>query len=67
MEVKDVRETQSERQRLKKSGKRLLIINIVFFLVLLGGLFLVPFSGLLVASVVIGLAFIVSMISIYMF
>lgn len=67
MKVEEVREEQSEKHRLKQSGKRLLIINIIFFLVLLGGLFLVPFSGLIVAAVVIGAAFVVSIIYIYRF
>ncbi|MEW5784662.1 MAG: hypothetical protein AB1767_06260 [Bacillota bacterium] len=58
---------QPDKQRLKKAGSRALIANIVFFVVLFGGMFLVPLSGIYVAAAVIIIAFIVSMLYIYLF
>lgn len=60
-------EPQPEKQKLKKMGKRALLTNIIFFVVLFGGMFLVPFSGIYVAAAVIALAFVVSMLYIYLF
>jgi Flp pilus assembly protein TadB len=69
MERRPGMETQQEQQqqKLKKMGKRALWINIIFFAVLFGGMFLVPVSGIYVAALVIVLAFVVSMLYIYLF
>ena len=66
MEQQPGTEPQRERQKLKKMGRRALIINIVFFLILFGGMFLVPYNAL-VAAVVIVVAFVASMLYIYLF
>lgn len=50
-----------------KIGKRVWVINIIFFAILFGSMFLVPFSGIYVAGAVILVAFIASMLYIYLF
>ena len=62
-----VQEQQPEKQKLKKAGSRALIANIVFFIVLFGGMFLVPLSGIYVAAAVIIVAFIIAMLYIYLY
>ncbi len=60
-------EPKPDQQKLKKMGKRALLINIIFFVVLFGGMFLMPISGIYVAAAVIVVAFIASMLYIYLF
>lgn len=54
-------------RELKAKGRRALIINVIFFLILFGAMFLVPLSGIWVAAAVIVIAFIASMLYIYLF
>ncbi len=60
-------EPQEEKQNLKKMSKRVWLINIIFFAILFGGMFLVPISGIYVAAAVILVAFVASMLYIYWF
>lgn len=55
-----------EKKNLKTKGNKALIINIAFFVILFGGMILVPLSGFLTAAVVIILAFIASLFYIYL-
>lgn len=60
-------EPQTEQRNLTKMSKRVWVINIIFFAVLFGGMFLAPISGIYVAAAVIIVAFIASMLYIYLF
>lgn len=60
-------EPQTEQRKLKKMSKRVWVINIIFFAILFGGMFLVPLSGIYVAAAVICVAFVASMLYIYLF
>lgn len=59
--------TQSRPQKLSQSGKRILIINIIFFVILFAGLFLVPFSGLAITIIVVVAGFVASILYTYLF
>ncbi len=60
-------EPQTDQRKLRKMSKRAWVINLVFFAILFGGMFLVPISGIYVAAAVIIVAFIASMLYIYLF
>lgn len=49
-----------------KEGRKALIMNIVFFVVLLAGIVLVPILGLYFSAVAISLAFVASLFYIYL-
>lgn len=67
MERQPCPEQPEEKQKLKKKGRRALVINVVFFVILFAGMLLVPFSGFHVAAIVIAVAFVASLLYIYMF
>jgi hypothetical protein len=56
---------ERQKEELKAKGNRVLILNIIFFLVLFAGIFLVAYAGFLTAAIIIILAFIVSLLYIY--
>jgi uncharacterized membrane protein len=56
---------EKQKEELKAKGNRVLILNIIFFLVLFAGIFLVVYAGFLTSAIVIILAFIVSLLYIY--
>lgn len=58
---------QEEQKAWKSKGKKAMLVNIVFFLVLFIGIILVPLSGFAVAAVFIVLVFIASILYIYLF
>jgi len=49
----------------KGKGNRALIINIIFFLILFGSIFLIPVTGLTVTIIIVLVAFAASMLYIY--
>ncbi len=59
-------ETHAETEQLQQEGSKALIINIIFFVVLLIGVLVVPLLGLKFSAIAIALAFILSMVYIYM-
>ncbi len=59
-------ETHAETEQLQQEGSKALIINIVFFVVLLIGVLVMPLLGLKFSAIAIALAFILSMVYIYM-
>ncbi len=56
---------EENKQELKTRGKRALILNIIFFLVLFLGIFMVAYTSLAVTAVVISIAFVASLLYIY--
>ncbi len=56
---------EREKEELKARGSRALILNIIFFLALFAGIFLVTFTGLLFTAVIITLIFVASLLYIY--
>ncbi|MDO9534286.1 MAG: hypothetical protein Q7J85_02915 [Bacillota bacterium] len=56
---------ERQKEEMKAKGNRVLILNIIFFLVLFAGIFLVFYTGFLTTAIIIILAFIVSLIYIY--
>lgn len=53
-------------EQMHREGNKALILNIVFFVVLFVGIILVPLMGLGFSAVTIGIAFILSMLYIYL-
>jgi len=56
---------EKQKEELKARGNKALILNIVFFLVLFAGMFLVVYTGLVTTAVIIFIAFVVSLLYIY--
>ncbi len=56
---------EKNKEELKKEGKKALILNIIFFIVLFAGMFLVPLASLKVSIIVISIAFVASLLYIY--
>lgn len=56
---------EKEKEELKARGHKALILNIIFFLVLFAGIFLVTLTGLLPTAIIISLIFIASLLYIY--
>lgn len=56
---------EKEKEELKARGHKALILNIIFFLVLFAGIFLVTFTGLLPTAIIISLIFVASLLYIY--
>ncbi len=56
---------EEKKQELKARGNKALILNIVFFVVLFLGIFMVTFTGLAVTAIVISVVFIASLLYIY--
>jgi len=59
--------SENEEKDWKSKGHRALIINIIFFIVLLGCIFLIPLTGLLTTGIIIAVVFIASVLYIYLF
>ncbi len=59
-------EQQQEQQEWKSKGNRALVINIIFFIILFGSIFLIPVTGFEVAIGVIAIAFVASILYIYL-
>ncbi len=57
--------SENEHKDWKGKGHRALIINIIFFIVLLGCIFLIPLTGLATTAIIIIVAFIASVLYIY--
>ncbi len=58
---------QEEHKTWKLKGKKALIVNIIFFVVLFIGVILVPVSGFTTAAIFIVVVFIASILYIYLF
>ncbi|RJX29604.1 MAG: hypothetical protein C4554_00265 [Dethiobacter sp.] len=58
---------EEQKKELKARGNKALILNIIFFLVLFAGMFLVVYTGLVTTVIVIFIAFIISLLYIYFF
>ncbi len=56
---------EEKKQELKARGNKALILNIIFFVVLFLGIFMVSFAGLTATAVVISVVFIASLLYIY--
>lgn len=56
---------EKQKEKLKEKGNKALVLNIIFFLVLFAGIFLVTFTGLVPTVIIISLIFIVSLLYIY--
>jgi hypothetical protein len=54
-----------ETEELQREGRKALILNILFFAVLLAGVIIVPLLGFKFSAIAIAIAFIVSMAYIY--
>ncbi len=59
--------TKNEKKVWKTQGTRLLIINIIFFVIMTLGILVLPVSSIVVAAVTITVAFTVSLVYIYFF
>lgn len=57
---------ENNMEKLHKEGNKALIINIVFFVILFVGMLAVPFIGLTYSAIAIVIAFILSMLYIYL-
>ena len=53
-------------EHMQREGSKALILNIVFFVVLFVGIILVPLVGLGFSAVAVGIAFVLSMLYIYL-
>lgn len=53
-------------EHMHREGNKALILNIVFFVILFVGIILVPLVGLGFSAVTVGIAFILSMLYIYL-
>lgn len=56
---------EKQKEELKARGNKALILNIIFFVVLFLGIFMVSYTGLAVTAVVISIVFIASLLYIY--
>ncbi len=56
---------EKQKEELKARGNKALILNIIFFVVLFLGIFMVSYTGLAVTAVVISVVFIASLLYIY--
>lgn len=56
---------EKQKEELKARGNKALIWNIIFFLVLFAGMFLVAYTGLVATSIIILIAFVISLFYIY--
>lgn len=59
--------TQNQDNKISGKGRRILIINIVFFIILFGGMFLVPLSGPVLIIAVVLVAFAASILYTFLF
>lgn len=57
---------EKDMEQLHKEGNKALVINILFFIVLFAGMLAVPFIGLTYSAIAIGIAFVLSMLYIYL-
>ena len=64
--IKEKHEMHVEAEQLQQEGSKALIINIVFFVILLAGVLIMPLLGFKFAAIAIALAFVLSMVYIYM-
>jgi hypothetical protein len=64
--IKEKHEMHVETEQLQQEGSKALIINIVFFVILLAGVLIMPLLGFKFAAIAIALAFVLSMVYIYM-
>ena len=53
-------------EHMQREGSKALILNIVFFVVLFVGIILVPLVGLGFSAVAVGIAFVLSILYIYL-
>ncbi len=56
---------EKTKEQLKAKGHRALILNIIFFIVLFAGIFLVTITGLTVTAIIISLVFVASLLYIH--
>lgn len=56
---------ERQKKELKDRGNRALILNIIFFIILFAGMFLVVFTGLTTTAIIILAFFIISLVYIY--
>lgn len=54
-----------EKKIYKHKGKKAMFLNIIFFVILFLGIFLVPVAGFATTLIIISLAFVLSILSIY--
>jgi len=59
--------TEQETRKWKSKSNRALFINIVFFIILFGSIFLIPLTGFGITVAVILVAFLASILYIYLF
>jgi len=56
---------ERQKKELKDRGNRALILNIIFFIILFAGMFLVVYTGLATTAIIILAFFIISLVYIY--
>ncbi len=56
---------EKQKEELKSRGHKALILNIIFFVVLFLGIFMVTYTGLAITAVVITIVFVASLAYIY--